>query len=550
MRSLVCLLVFSLVLLFWQCAQVVPLTGGERDRIPPKLVQAVPENNTTNFLEREIVLKFNELVQLKDMSNQVLISPRPSKAPEIRAEGRNVVIKFQKDVLEPNTTYKINFGNAIADVNESNSLQGFVYVFSTGAFIDSMRLSGQVVQASNNASAADVLVGLYRIGANKNMMADSAPMKEPPVYAARANADGRWQITHLPVGEFYLAAFRDNNRNNKYDPVSEKVAFAGMVNTRDSVVKSRLRLFQEEPSKLFVRRAFSALYSAAQIELNKPADIKLQLLQNIPGASLYVPQLKVPEDTIVFFYRGLKDTMQLRVTSADALLDDTVTIVLPQAKPIRRRPRTFKNNTSQGVLAAGRQLQFSFPVWMDTSTFRKEKIRIQSERDSIARPFSGKAYWNDISTLNLDVQFRDNISYTLQIDTAMVEDITGIVSDSTRLVVRRQNESDLGKLFLNLLLPKKQAYVCEILNQSEKVVAAQAFSVSLSSSNLVRLTFESLLPGTYKAKLIFDDNANGRWDTGSLLQAKQPEKVSIGTKEIKMLADWEIEERIEIKIED
>src|SRR5690606_19803759 len=149
------------LLILWQCAQIVPLTGGQRDFVPPRLVSSLPDTNALRFNSDQIVLNFDEYVQLKNLNNQLIVSPKLKTLPEITAEGKKVIIKLKKEELKPNTTYRLSFGRAIADMHESNSINGFDYVFSTGDFTDSLKIEGVVSDAFNNKPSSDILIGLY-----------------------------------------------------------------------------------------------------------------------------------------------------------------------------------------------------------------------------------------------------------------------------------------------------------------------------------------------------------------------------------------------------
>jgi hypothetical protein len=510
------------------------------------VLQTTPATGTTFFKGNEITIRFDEYVQLKDLSNQLMISPRFKTTPEVSATGKEVTIEFDPKDLLPNTTYRIDFGKAIADMNESNSLNAFTYVFSTGAVIDSLEIRGVVTAANNNATQGDVLIGLYKPNDTlRTAQKDSVVFLLPPDYSTRTDASGNFRIGNLPVASYELYAIRDNNRNSLYDGVSEKVAFAGKVNSgSDSSVK--VNLFQEDPAKLFVKRAFSPFYGFAQIILNKPASDRIRTLAG-NQSDIYVPKSNVPRDTISIFYRDVKDTLGLLLGFEDLGRTDTIRIVLPDAKPAKKRLRTITSSASGGVLGVNSELDLRFPVWMDTASLLLSKLRIQSNDDSLIKTKTVRGRWLDVHTLRIEAPFKPGVSYSLIGDTGMVHDLSGTSNDSNLIVIRRQMQADLSKLTLKVMVPRKQAYVIQLINQQEAVVAFHSFAVALSATNLVSLEFPAVQPGTYKAKLIFDDNANGRWDTGNLVSKRQPEKVIVSTKDLKLLSDWEIEELVEFK---
>lgn len=201
------------------CGQIGMPTGGPRDSIPPRLTGASPKLNSTQVTGNKITLTFNEYVDLKDPQTNVLISPLPKKQPSIDFKLKTVTVKL-KDTLLPNTTYSINFGNAIVDNNEGNPLKDFVYVFSTGNQIDSFTLSGKVVIAETGKEDSTLLALLYR---NAD---DSAVQKRKPDYVAKLTGDGSFTFINLPAGRFNIYALKDGDGGKSYNSKKELFAFA------------------------------------------------------------------------------------------------------------------------------------------------------------------------------------------------------------------------------------------------------------------------------------------------------------------------------------
>lgn len=191
------------------CANASPPVGGPRDSIPPFLVAARPADSSKNFTGKKIVLQFNEYVQLQDVTKNLLVTPTPKINPTIEGKLRTVTITI-KDTLEPNTTYSIDFGDAIRDVNESNALRNFTYTFSTGAYIDSLTLSGKVILAENGKTDSTLVAMLYTKGD------DSTAYKERPRYVARLDKEGKFQFHHLPDQQFYLYVLKDESGLRRY----------------------------------------------------------------------------------------------------------------------------------------------------------------------------------------------------------------------------------------------------------------------------------------------------------------------------------------------
>ena len=184
------------------CANVIPPVGGPRDSMAPILVKALPDNKTRNFKGNRITIQFDEYVEITNVSENVLVSPMQETFPIIDSRLRNVTIRL-KDSLAPNTTYAINFGNAIKDVNEGNIYKNFTYVFSTGNTLDSLELEGGVHVAETGQVDSTLIVGLY------TKLDDSAVAKEKPRYVTRLDGKGNFKFSYLPKGTFNIFAFKD-----------------------------------------------------------------------------------------------------------------------------------------------------------------------------------------------------------------------------------------------------------------------------------------------------------------------------------------------------
>ena len=201
------------------CAQIGSPTGGPKDTLPPRLVSASPKLNSTNVRANKITLTFNEYIDLKETQTNVLISPLPQRTPAIDYKLRTVTVKF-KDSLLPNTTYSINFGNAIVDNNEGNPLKDFTYVFSTGDTVDSLTLTGKVLIAETGNSDSTLFAMLYR---NTD---DSVVQKRKPDYIARLTGDGSFTFNNLSAGKYKVYALKDGDGGRTYNSKKELFAFA------------------------------------------------------------------------------------------------------------------------------------------------------------------------------------------------------------------------------------------------------------------------------------------------------------------------------------
>lgn len=200
------------------CAQIGMPTGGPKDTTAPLMVKANPANEQLNFTGNKITFSFDEYIELQDVQSNLLVAPFPKTMPSVNSNLKTVTVKL-KDTLKPNTTYSIDFGNAIKDVNEGNVYKDFVYTFSTGAYIDSLELSGKMMLAESGKTDSTLLALLYRDAP------DSAVSNRKPDYISRIKGDGSFLFTHLPSGNFKLYALKDGDGNKYYNSKTELFAF-------------------------------------------------------------------------------------------------------------------------------------------------------------------------------------------------------------------------------------------------------------------------------------------------------------------------------------
>lgn len=531
------------ILVFTKCAQVGSLNGGLRDAMPPKLMEAMPRIKSVNFNYDEIILRFNEFVQLKDLANQLLITPKLKTEPEIIADGKKIKIKLNSKDLLPNTTYRFYFGNAIADMHEGNMLTNFDYVFSTGNFIDTLKIKGIIIEEFNAKPVADMVVGLY----DSKEIKDSLGYTTIPNYACRTNANGEFMFENLPKSEFKIIAFTDKNKNYLYNGETEKIAFrdTNLVLINDTIIK--LKAFQEIASKVFIKKINSPYYGYSNIILNKRAKISISLFNKLEGENLYFPLNSSQRDTIAIYYKSLNDTLKLLSTNLESKKMDTLIISLPKQNKVFKKYPNLKTNLFGDRLALNNNLQLTFLSLMDTVKTDLSKIKITSKDDSLISTLPVKALWISPYSIQLQTIFKPATAYTLKIDTAAFYSENKLYNDSIKQNFKTDNKLDFGKLTLKLLFNKKQSYVVQLINDKNEVIRDSFLTLSLAGTNAKTIEFTDVLPAAYQVKIIIDTNGDKKWNTGNYLQNKQPEQVILHSKTIKVIADWEVEEEILIK---
>jgi Bacterial Ig-like domain len=226
------------------CAQIGSIAGGTKDTIPPKLLSASPKLLSTNFTGNKITFTFDEYIdEPQEVQANVLVSPYQKINPVVSSKLRTVTVKL-KDTLLANTTYAIQFGNAIKDVNEGNIFKDFVYVFSTGSTIDSLTLSGKVELAETGKADSTLIVMLYR---NAN---DSSVQQIKPNYIANVKSDGSFTFINLPPGNFNIYALKDGDGSKTYNSKVELFAFTDKpVTIGDKTDSLTLYAYAEEKAE-------------------------------------------------------------------------------------------------------------------------------------------------------------------------------------------------------------------------------------------------------------------------------------------------------------
>lgn len=290
--------VLVLIIVAASCANPVSPTGGPKDITPPEIVNAQPPNLSTNYTGNRIVLTFNEYVMLKEINQQLIISPPLAETPNFRMKGKSLVADF-KNPWRQETTYNIFFGDALVDITESNPLSGFKFTFSTGSVLDSMIIEGKLISAFNLAPVKGAYVMLY------DSVYDSIPYKQLPYYIARTNDQGDFSLTNLRNQPYLLFALSDINANYLFDQPNEEIAFS------DTLIMPWL------PAKESGKRI--GLNDSLQ-QTETPADTVI-IPTGIPADSVIVPT-EAPADTVVMAV--VQDTIMITDTLNNAIPDSSV----------------------------------------------------------------------------------------------------------------------------------------------------------------------------------------------------------------------------------
>jgi len=519
-------LFFVAVLFALGCAQVRPITGGEKDSTPPSLVSSTPPNGTTRFNSDVIHLEFDERIQLDRVRDKLLISPPLASLPVVKINGpRGVDISWEEE-LQPNTTYTFNLGGAVKDLTEGNAAAGINYVFSTGDALDSLVIRGSVANAFSGAAEKDMLVLLYNAG-------DTATFRTSrPAYMTRCNGEGAFTITNLPAKTFHAFALRDKNGNYRYDLPNEEIAFLDSVVmpalTDTTAPMLRFRTFLPNSPIQSVRSAKVIPDGALQVILARAADsLLIRDIARTGGSLRWQQEWNLTRDTVLFWP---SDTTLLDAGSFE-LGDGSTALDTVRYRPLQRVPFNTGITASQvdGTSGTRSLLRAKRPI----ADYDMSRVKLIA--DSVELPFE-LVRTEDPRTLLLTTEMGPGTSAALTLLPRTIRDIYGGTNDTVRIALGRAAEKSLGTLRVELKgLDPTGHYLLHLLDPQQRVVQEAVVSDDLHS-----VKWERLPPGSRTLRLITDRNGNGRWDTGDLDQGLQPERTWYHSEPVNVRAAWDI----------
>lgn len=523
-NAVVCMIILIMLL---NCARRGNPSGGPKDITPPVLLKASPELNSTNFKGEKIRLTFDEFVKLKDLQKQLIISPPSKLLPEIKPQGSasKTIDILIKDTLRENTTYVFNFGQSIVDNNEENPYPFFKYVFSTGDEIDSLKLSGIIIDAVKKEPEQFVSVMLYEIDSS---FTDSIVYKNPPNYLTNTlDSTTTFELTNLREGSYMLIAMKDVGSNNVFDQRTDKIAFIKEVVNIPSDSFYTLNLFKEIPD---YRATKPKLASKNRIVFGYQGvvdSMQIKMLSETPEDFRSLV-LKEPEkDTLNFWFTPFEaDSLNFLVTNEKTV--DTFTVKI---KDLYR--------DSLQINVVDRQLQFDRPYEITSNipilNSNKDKIRL-IDGDSTAVEFTTELDRLQ-NKLKLLWDVGPNKRYLLTLYPEAITDFYGNPNDTLNYSLASKSYSELGNISLQLRNVKSYPLIIQITDDKGTVIADRYVKEPKESYD-----FRNLNPGEYYLRVIFDENENGVYDTGNYLLKIQPERIVYYPEAVELRENWELKQ--------
>jgi len=517
------------------CAQIVTPSGGPKDTAPPRVVKYIPDSGAVNVKSQTFTFVFDEYIQLKDLHSQLLISPPVEKLPEIKLKGKTLSLKFS-DTLKKNTTYAMNFGNAIADITEGNALDNFQYVFSTGNFLDSLSLSGTVQHAFDQKTEGGILVMLY------DNLKDSVPYKQLPVYFTKTKSNGTYQINNIRPGTYKAFALKEKNGNYLYDAPDENIAFCDTILRIYKNSKLDFFLFKEEAIELILKKFYVADAGRINFVFSRAIDnISVMPVSPTAKQKVFFKEMYPAKDTVSYWYKHEKndDTIRLQLSVNESIFDTIefcggCVIKKTRGREAGENKLAVKLNTSKDNLFdynQGIQLIFNHPI----KNANTNGIVLQLVQKKVN--FT-EAYFTDSIRRSFVCKYPlvQNSSYKLFIPPATFTDIFGLTNDTIQIDFKTQEENYYGMFKLNLNFKlQKEMMILQLLDEKDNVLQTEL-------TGAIKTKEYSLLhPGKYKLKIIYDRNGNEKWTTGNYLKKIQPEKVFYYPGIITIRSNWDME---------
>ena len=595
MKKLLYLLAVSCWLLAVGCARMGNPDGGWYDDTPPYVVNSSPTDMATDVKPKRVSIYFNEFIKLEDAQNKVIISPPQLEMPEIKASGKRVIVDL-KDSLKENTTYTIDFGDAISDFTEGNPMGNYAFTFSTGPAIDTLQVSGYVLNAEDLEPIKGIQVGLY------DDLSDTAFLKKPMIRISRTDSRGHFIIKGVAPGTYRCYALQDADNDYVYNQKSEMVGFSHDTfepswkpDTRqDTIWRDSLHIENiiRVPYTHFLPDDITLLAFTAEqdnryllkTERTEPHKIGFYFTYgdsvppvirglNFNSDSAFVVEPSLRNDTVYYWLRDSalinQDTLRMEVQymmtdTTNLLISKTDTLEITPKESYEKRMKAKQKEIEKWEKKQEKKKKHGEPY---DSIMPREMLQLRIDPSGSLSPASVITFesptpllridtaaihlytkvdtlWYDadyvfkpspynIRRYTLTADWKPETEYSLEIDSAAIEDIYGLVIGPIKQGLKVKSEDDYSTLTVNLSGIQDTAIIVQLLNSSEKVV------MQVKAKNGTA-EFDYVNPGKYYLRAFVDSNGNGQWDTGDYYADRQAEAVYYYPEETECKAKWDV----------
>lgn len=572
-----------LTLIMHSCANMGHPDGGPFDEKPPQFIGSSPKNGALNNHKRKFVLEFDEFIKIEKASEKVIVSPPQVQMPEIKQSGKKIMVNLL-DSLKANTTYTIDFSDAIVDNNEGNPLGNFTYMFSTGAAIDTMEVSGYVLDAATLEPVKGILVGLH------SNMADSTFNKQPFERVSRTDGRGHFVVKGVSPGTYHIFGLQDANQNFAFDQKSEMLAYYGSKIVPKSETRTRrdtvwrdstaidtikmskythylpddivLRAFKEDAKTQYLikserlRHEMFSLFFA-----NKAKDLPTIKGLNFNEKDAFFIEKSQKNDTIHYWIKDpaiyKKDTLNMTLSY---LYTDTLGKLSPKtdtlylsAKKIKAEAPKKKKKDGEPEPTKFLELKSAVPQVMDVyrnirlefeepiAKYEAKAIHLQQKVDSLWKdvPFVFRQDTLHPLSYELLTEWVPEKEYKFAVDSTAFHGFYGLFTDKIKSTFKVKSLDEYATLTFNVSGADSTAFI-ELIDGQDK---------TQKRVNVIkgRAEFLYLSPGKYCARLINDTNGNGVWDTGNYAKNLQPEEVFYYPQMLELRALWETEQEWNVR---
>lgn len=576
--------VVVLVAMLYSCASIGRPDGGPIDETPPRFIGSTPAAGALNNKRTKVSLMFDEFIKLEKATEKVVVSPPQIQQPEIKASGKRIQVNLL-DSLKPNSTYTIDFSDAIVDNNEGNPLGNFAFTFSTGTQIDTMEVSGTVLDASNLEPIKGILVGLH---SNLN---DSAFTKLPFERVARTDSRGRFSIRGVAPGEYRIFGLMDADQNFAFSQKSEMIAFNDSLViprmeertrmdtawvdslTYDTIIEKKYMHYL--PDNVILRAFKEINYSQYLIKSERLVPQKFSLY--FAGKADTLPELKglnfdeedafiieknQRNDTIHYWVKDSllykQDTLALSLTylytdTLNQLIPRTDTLklvskqkTLTKEEPQKKKKKKKKDDEDEPEPTKFLPVNVSAPSSMDVygyislsfeepiASYDSAAIHLRQKVDTLWKdiPFEFEQDSLNLKKFNLYYDWEPTVEYEFEVDSTAFHGIYGLFTDKIKQGFKVRSEEEYASITFLITGAEPFAFV-ELLDAQDKVVRRRRVVDGYAD-------FYFLNPGKYSARLINDRNGNGEWDTGNYEEGLQPEEVYYYNMILEPKANWDL----------
>ncbi|MEE1947333.1 Ig-like domain-containing protein [Pedobacter sp. KR3-3] len=516
------------------CATMRTPEGGPRDKTPPKVLKMEPKNLTTNFNAKKIVIEFDEYIKLNNEFKEFSISPEQEKPPVLKAKLKHLEITLQ-DSLEKNTTYTLNFGKAITDVNEGNILKNFTYVLSTGPTLDSLSISGKVRNSLTGAPEIDATVFIFPLER------DSLFGKKKPSIFTTTDSSGNYKLNNLKKGSYKIYALKEKSGDRIYQQLNDEIGFikTPLVLDKSNLDSVNLQIFKE----------LAVNFRVLDKKLNNDGSISMVFNQQLKK-----PQLTVTEPANIDLNKKVqfnKTNDSVKVWLTDMGFDSVKIAIKDEGKLLEteRFTRGKRDTYTRNIQATDNlesnslnpykpfQLHFNLPI----ENIDMSKVTLLE--DSIPRKgFTLTKDSTNILSYNVAYKWQKKEEYILVLAEGAITGIFNTKNKEIRKTFKLGSSDDYGTLTLKVEVPDTaKNYILQLVNEKKDQVI---YSESINKNKSV--IFSKYRQGIYYARIVYDTNKNGIWDTGDVAKGLQPEKIWYGPKELSIRANFDRNEVLTI----